>query len=325
MPKLLDITGQRFGQLVALELTRLHGRTAWLCRCDCGAEKVIRSSALTSGNSTSCKLPGRHTQKAVVDFPIYGPFIDRELARERGYKWYVIASPCKRGHACERQTVNTRCRECGAEKNVANCRRWYNEKGRDQVIEQAKAWVRNNPDKRREVSRNYGRRVLADPIKNAERNRQRREGNRYELRRLRYQQDKNFRVLMGLKGRVTSALKLQSASKAYRTAELLGMSVPKFKSWIATQFTESMSWDNYGYSTWHLDHIRPCASFDLTDPAQQLLCFNWRNQRPLQASLNMTKSDVWSEAMERDWVAGMRSLGWQGDLFTVFASSKLAA
>lgn len=325
MPKLLDLTGQRFGQLVALEQTKLGGRIAWLCRCDCGSQKVIRSSALTSGNSTSCKLPGRHTQKAAVDFPIYGPFISQQLARQRGYKWYVIDAPCKKGHACERQTANARCRECGAEKNTANCRRWYNEKGRDQVIEQAKAWVRSNPEKRREISRNHGRRVLADPQKRAERNRMRREGNRYELRRLRYQEDGNFRILIGLKARVASALKLQTARKAHKTAKLLGMTVPEFRSWIAAQFTDGMSWDNYGYASWHLDHIRPCASFDLTDPAQQLLCFNWRNQRPLQASLNMTKSDDWSEAMEREWVTRMRLLGWEGDVFPVFASDKLAA
>jgi hypothetical protein len=48
-----------------------------------------------------------------------------------------------------------------------------------------------------------------------------------------------------------------------------------------------MSWDNYG--KWHVDHIRPCASFDLSDKEQVLQCFNWRNLQPMWASENMSK------------------------------------
>ncbi len=89
---------------------------------------------------------------------------------------------------------------------------------------------------------------------------------------------------------------------------------------IAAQFTGDMTWDNYAYDTWHLDHIRPCSSFDLTDPEQQLLCFNWRNQQPLTASENMSKSGAWTEEAEAAWVQDMRDKGWTGDLFLTFAT-----
>lgn len=54
-----DLAGQRFGRLVAQSHTsrpRPNGstRTFWICACDCGAEKSISSSDLTSGRSTSC-------------------------------------------------------------------------------------------------------------------------------------------------------------------------------------------------------------------------------------------------------------------------------
>jgi len=49
-----------------------------------------------------------------------------------------------------------------------------------------------------------------------------------------------------------------------------------------------MSWDNYG-SYWHIDHIRPCASFDLTDPEQQKDCFDFTNLQPLEAKENIRK------------------------------------
>ena len=43
----------------------------------------------------------------------------------------------------------------------------------------------------------------------------------------------------------------------------------------------------------YLDHIRPCACFDLTDEAQQRECFHYTNLQPLWATDNMQKSDKW--------------------------------
>lgn len=63
---ILDLTGQRFGRLVALEIAGKHvrGRLPWKCLCDCGNEKVVRSSLLTNGNTRSCGcLAKESTQK----------------------------------------------------------------------------------------------------------------------------------------------------------------------------------------------------------------------------------------------------------------------
>lgn len=50
-----DLTGQRFGRLEALRREGSKGhRAAWLCRCDCGTEKVISSANLTMGETRSC-------------------------------------------------------------------------------------------------------------------------------------------------------------------------------------------------------------------------------------------------------------------------------
>lgn len=55
MPKALDITNQRFGKLVAIKkVASKSGKTYWLCKCDCGNEKEIQTSHLTSGATTSC-------------------------------------------------------------------------------------------------------------------------------------------------------------------------------------------------------------------------------------------------------------------------------
>jgi hypothetical protein len=54
-----------------------------------------------------------------------------------------------------------------------------------------------------------------------------------------------------------------------------------------------MTWENHGRYGWHIDHIRPCASFDLADPEQQRKCFHYTNLQPLWASENMRKGDKW--------------------------------
>ena len=56
------------------------------------------------------------------------------------------------------------------------------------------------------------------------------------------------------------------------------------------QFREGMTLENHG-PVWHIDHIRPCASFDLTDKAQAAACFHYSNLQPLFAEENLAKSD----------------------------------
>lgn len=49
-----DITGQRFGRLVALERVNSKGASRWRCRCDCGAETTVLAASLRNGSTTSC-------------------------------------------------------------------------------------------------------------------------------------------------------------------------------------------------------------------------------------------------------------------------------
>lgn len=53
--KKLDLTGQRYGKLSALAPAENVGnRTAWLCRCDCGQETVVKTHHLCSGHTKTC-------------------------------------------------------------------------------------------------------------------------------------------------------------------------------------------------------------------------------------------------------------------------------
>lgn len=56
MPKIKDITGQRFGRLTAIKITgkTQDRKTLWLCRCDCGSELITAGKSLRTGNTKSC-------------------------------------------------------------------------------------------------------------------------------------------------------------------------------------------------------------------------------------------------------------------------------
>jgi hypothetical protein len=52
--KVRDLKGRRFGRLIVRELENVRGHAYWRCRCDCGADTVVRSQKLTSGRIVSC-------------------------------------------------------------------------------------------------------------------------------------------------------------------------------------------------------------------------------------------------------------------------------
>ncbi|BDR66982.1 AP2 domain-containing protein [Clostridium tetani] len=56
MGKVVDRIGERFGRLIVLARAEndKHGHAQWLCKCDCGNEKVVVSNNLISGNTRSC-------------------------------------------------------------------------------------------------------------------------------------------------------------------------------------------------------------------------------------------------------------------------------
>ena len=104
----------------------------------------------------------------------------------------------------------------------------------------------------------------------------------------RYRTDPQFKIAVALRKRVVLALKTRGISKSRSMRELLGCSVQDLRAHLEKQFRPGMNWENHG--EWHIDHIRPCAAFDLTLVAEQKVCFHYLNLQPLWAEENMKKS-----------------------------------
>jgi len=150
-------------------------------------------------------------------------------------------------------------------------KRNYHAQNREKLNQKSREYAKANVDKRREYKKKW------------------RENNRNKLREQkmeRYYFDDNYRLKHNLSNRMRLAL--HGADKSSKTMELLGCDIDFLHDYIEAEFTPEMTWENYG-TYWQVDHIRPCASFDLTDPAQQKICFHWSNLQPLKAIENQRK------------------------------------
>lgn len=103
----------------------------------------------------------------------------------------------------------------------------------------------------------------------------------------RWHNDPVYKIGKTLRTRLGEAIK-QTNSGTTKALKLLGESVPSFINRISQQLKPGWTWENWG-AVWELDHKRPCASFDLTDPAQQAICFHFSNFQPLSKFDNRSK------------------------------------
>lgn len=97
--------------------------------------------------------------------------------------------------------------------------------------------------------------------------------------------DIGFKLLNNMRARLNQAL--NGNPKVSTTMKLVGCSIDKLKQHLESKFKQGMSWNNYG--KWHIDHIRPCASFDLSKASEQRKCFHYTNLQPLWAKENLMK------------------------------------
>lgn len=93
------------------------------------------------------------------------------------------------------------------------------------------------------------------------------------------------RLASNLRSRIANALK--GRIKFFPLVDVVGCSFDCLKACLEVQFSAGMTWENYG--EWHVDHVRPCVSFDLTDPKQQRDCFHFTNLQPMWAKDNKKK------------------------------------
>ena len=197
---------------------------------------------------------------------------------------YGVNSECK---ICLRERWNAHSK-ANRKKKLKYARDYYRA-NRDKILKQMAA----NREANKEYARDYYRanrdKILKQKAAYREANKDRIIQHNIDYQIRRRKENPEFRMLCNLRSRLNLALK--GLNKADTTMNLIGCTTKELKVHLENQFAEGMSWDNYGSDGWHIDHIIPCASFDLSDPEQQRQCFHYTNLQPLWAEDNLRKSD----------------------------------
>lgn len=200
---------------------------------------------------------------------------------KKSQKWYLN----NRDHCLEigkrwrseNKDYNKEWYEKNKDKVVKKQKKWYKE-NKDKALKKSQEWADKNREKRRESSRRYYKKNPKKCMKS---------NSKYLKKK--FENDKtykiNFKLAANIRSRIRNAIKLLYRNQ--HSIDILGCTVEYARGHLEKQFKEGMTWDNHG--EWHIDHIIPCASFDLTDPEQQKKCFHYTNLQPLWAKENITK------------------------------------
>lgn len=168
------------------------------------------------------------------------------------------------------------CKKCICEKS-----KFYRKNNKEKVAKAKKQYAKKNEKHISEYQKKYRKKHkkrIYKQIRNIEKEK--------------YKTNICFKVRKNTQRRILLALK--GKCKSANTVELLGCSIEEYKKYLESKFQEGMKWENHGIYGWHIDHIKPCASFDLTNPEEQKKCFHYTNTQPLWADENVKKRDHYS-------------------------------
>lgn len=137
----------------------------------------------------------------------------------------------------------------------------YKRKNKEKMSESFKKYYNNNIETMREKSKDYHYK------------------NKGELK---------YKLRCNIRSRIILALKKYDINTKI-SLKILGCTIDYYINYIESKFTEGMTWEKYGHNGIHIDHIKPCASFDLSKKEEREKCFHFSNTQPLWASENFKK------------------------------------
>lgn len=184
----------------------------------------------------------------------------------------------------------TRCKSC---KSSASARHYAD--NAERIKERVRASWRMNRTARTATARKWAQR---NPEKMAEYRNKWRSTNRdaeraaYAAWQAERMGSGYFRLTRSVARGVWGALRRGKSGRKWQ--ELVGYSVDDLRSHLEAKFAEGMTWENYG-SGWHVDHVRPIASFDFVARGDEAVreCWALSNLQPLWAADNLRKNRWW--------------------------------
>jgi hypothetical protein len=208
----------------------------------------------------------------------------------RMYNDELLGTPAIAGKLnISKQTVNRILRENGVNLGPSGRRfiggksvsdKKYRTKNKEYLDEYSRKWHEDNKEYRKEYLKKYREKNI-DKIREVKRN--------YE--KIRKSNDPLYKLINNFRTAIYQVLKENNVQKNGRYFEILNYSPDELINHLETQFTDGMTWENYG--KWHVDHIRPISSFNINQIRDEefMKCWSLENLQPLWGEDNIRKSN----------------------------------
>jgi hypothetical protein len=273
-----DLQGQIFTRLRVIEFGGIiDKRTYWLCECQCGNRKLIRSEVLLRGETRSCGC--LHKEQS--------PRNAKTIHGLRGTKFYFSWSSMK--SRCLYPN-NVSYPDYGG-RGITVCERWldfinFKEDMYESYLKHVEEFGEKNTslDRFPNVNGNYEPgNVRWTTLK--EQGRHRRDS------AITDNYDEHICWRNRLSSAISKSLRINSKTSAFLTP-YLGCTLPELRKHIESQFLPGMTWNCYGHGIgrWNLDHIIGCNNFDLSKEEDRKKCWNYKNLRPMWEKDHKNKS-----------------------------------
>lgn len=179
------------------------------------------------------------------------------------------------------------CRSC----SILQSRKSY-QLHREKRIEESKNYIKKNKERINKVKSKW-RNANKERVNQNHRNWREKNREIYNIKRNAYlktfiNNNINYKISKSLRARLRQAIK--GNCKMGSAVKELGCSIEVFKLYIESKFQPGMTWENWSMTGWHMDHIIPLSSFDLTDPTQFKQAVHYTNLQPLWATENLSKN-----------------------------------
>lgn len=167
----------------------------------------------------------------------------------------------------------------------------YRQKNRQRLLKQKRDYYHKNKEKILSAFKDkYKNPEIKEKV--AKRGHAYRQKNKQIIReknKLRAKTDIKFRLALQLRKIVYGAA--IGKFKLNVIIDAIGCTPLELKQHLESKFKPGMTWDNWGFRGWHIDHIVPLSAFDLTDKEQFLKASNYTNLQPLWCHENWTKGN----------------------------------
>jgi hypothetical protein len=284
--KIRDLTGQQFTRLFVLSLDHSGKKIKYVCLCDCGNRILVRGDSLLSGQQKSCGCYKNELLSIMAKKQATHGFSKSQKKEDkRFYKiWKKIKERC----------LNP------------NCDKYEDYGGRD--IKVCDRWMKSFENFRDDMYESYLKHVEEFGLEDTSIDRIEVMGNyepsnckwatwkeqcsnkRTSSQTINLKEHKKWRNI--LRCLVWKAIKIGTQDQT-QFVKYVGCTILEFKSYISSQFQAGMNWSNYGKNTkqnpnvWNFDHAIPIYKFDLSKEADRLVCWNYKNLRPMWATQNI--------------------------------------